>query len=312
MRIAILDIGTNTVLLLIAEVGGDHLRVLRDDHAIARLGEGVDRTGQISEEAYQRFLSILRQHQTSIESMDVQRIVAVGTSALRDAANRSEILRQTKEETGIQIEILSGEEEARWSYVGALFEMRDVENATVIDIGGGSTEISFGDGREFLNGVSLDIGAVRLTERCFKTSPITSEAAEEARQMIRAALNHRSASTLKRSEGVGILVAVAGTPTTLAAMHQGLEQFDSVKVQDYLLRREAVDQMLDILLTTDTATLLDHFPAVNKARADILPAGTLILREAMEFLDAEAIRVSTHGLRYGIALREAAATTAST
>jgi exopolyphosphatase/pppGpp-phosphohydrolase len=85
-----------------------------------------------------------------------------------------------------------------------------------------------------------------------------------------------------------------------------------VKVQDYLLRREAVDQMLDILLTTDTATLLDHFPAVNKARADILPAGTLILREAMEFLDAEAIRVSTHGLRYGIALREAAATTAST
>src|ERR1035437_3510954 len=173
MRTAVLDIGTNTVLLLIAEVEGQNLRVLKDDHAIARLGEGVDRTGRISEEAYQRFLSILREHEKSIQSMNVQRIIAVGTSALRDAKNRDEILRRTKEETGIEIEILTGEDEARWSYVGGLFGMNDVENATVIDIGGGSTEISFGDGHEFTHGVSLDIGALRLTERCFKTSPVT-------------------------------------------------------------------------------------------------------------------------------------------
>jgi exopolyphosphatase / guanosine-5'-triphosphate,3'-diphosphate pyrophosphatase len=310
MRFAVLDIGTNTVLLLIAEAEGQNLRVLRDDHAIARLGEGVDRTGQISEEAYQRFLSILREHEKSIRPLNVKRIIAVGTSALRDATNREEILLRTKEESGIEIEILSGEEEARWSYTGALFGMTNVENATVIDIGGGSTEISFGDGHEFKNGVSLDIGAVRLTERCFATSPITPEAAEEARAMIRAALNHPAVPSMVRSGSV--LVAVAGTPTTLAAMHQGLEQFDATKVQDYVLRREAVDQMLDMLLKTDTATVLEHFPAVNKARADILPAGTLILREAMEYLGAEAIRVSAHGLRYGIALREAASIAVST
>ncbi|MFI5202697.1 MAG: Ppx/GppA family phosphatase, partial [Candidatus Kapaibacterium sp.] len=288
------------------------MRVLRDDHAIARLGEGVDRTKTISEDAYQRFLSILRKHKESIQSLSVERIIAVGTSALRDAKNRDDIIKRTNEETGIEIEILTGEEEARWSYKGALFGMNDVENATVIDIGGGSTEISFGDGGEYVHGVSLDIGAVRITERCFKTSPITSEAAEEARGIIRTALNHPPAPALKRRGSVGTLVAVAGTPTTLAAMHQGLEKFDAAKVQNYLLRRETIDQMLDMLLKTDTATVLAHFPAVNKARADILPAGTLILREAMEFLDAAEIRASAHGLRYGIALREAASIEAST
>jgi exopolyphosphatase / guanosine-5'-triphosphate,3'-diphosphate pyrophosphatase len=310
MRIAILDIGTNTILLLIAEVEGQTLHILKDDHAIARLGEGVDKTGKISEESYLRFLTILQKHKKSTQSIGVQRITAVGTSALRDAKNREEILRRTKADTGIEIEILSGEEEARWSYTGALFEMTDVQNATVIDIGGGSTEISFGDGKEFTHGVSFDIGAVRITERCFKTSPVTPEAVEEARNVIHAALNHSPAPALVKAEN--LLVAVAGTPTTLAAMHQGLERFDATKVQNYILRREAIDQMLDMLLKTDTATLIEHFPAVNKARADILPAGTLILREAMEFLGAEAIRVSTHGLRYGIALREAASITAST
>ncbi|HZK76728.1 MAG TPA: Ppx/GppA phosphatase family protein [Candidatus Kapabacteria bacterium] len=306
MRIAVLDIGTNTVLLLIAEEEGKNLRVLKDDHTIARLGEGVDKTGQISEEAYQRFLEVLRQHLKSTQSMNVHRVIAVGTSALRDATNREAILRRTKADTGIEIEILSGEDEARWSYVGALFGMNDVENATVLDIGGGSTEISFGDGREFTHGVSLNIGAVRLTERCFRTSPITSEAIEEARKIIRAALDHPPAPSYSASlhRRGSMLVAVAGTPTTLAAMHQGLERFDAMKVQDYILQREALDPMLDMLLKTDTATLLEHFPAVNKARADILPAGTLILREAMEFLGAESICVSTRGLRYGIALRE--------
>ncbi len=322
MRIAVLDIGTNTVLLLIAELEGQTLRVLLDDHAIARLGEGVDRTKTISEEAYLRFLSILRGHKESIESMNVDRIIAVGTSALRDAKNREEIVRRTIEETGIEVKILSGEEEAHWSYQGALFGMSGVENATVIDIGGGSTEISFGDEKEYTRGMSLDIGAVRITERCFKTSPITSEAVQEARQTILDALNHPPAPFLRHVQNRlhsdslhkwrSSFVAVAGTPTTLAAMDQGLERFDATKVQGYVLRREAIDQMLDMLLKTDTATLIEHFPAVNKARADILPAGTLILREAMEFLGAETIRVSTHGLRYGIALREAASITAST
>jgi exopolyphosphatase / guanosine-5'-triphosphate,3'-diphosphate pyrophosphatase len=306
MRIAALDIGTNTALLLIAEADGQSFRVLRDDHAIARLGEGVDRDRVIIEAAYLRLRDILKRHAATIESLNVDTIAAVGTSVFRDAKNSDEIVQRTKSDTGIEIEILSGEDEARWGCIGAIFGMTDVQNAAVIDIGGGSTEISIVKEGDFAGGESIDIGAVRLTERCFKTNPIMPEAADDARRIIRESLNRSTESSkiLKSIKNISSLIAVAGTPTTLAAMHLGLDVFDALKVQNYVLQKDDIDQLLSMLLKTDTATLLHNFPAINKARADILPAGTLILYEAMEYLGVDSIRVSTRGLRYGIALRE--------
>jgi exopolyphosphatase/guanosine-5'-triphosphate,3'-diphosphate pyrophosphatase len=302
MRIASLDIGTNTVLLLIVEVEGESFRVVCDNHAIARLGEGVDRTRNISEEAYQRFREVLQKHAETIGSSHVDRVAAVGTSALRDAENRDEILRRAKADTGIEIEIISGDEEARWTYRGALLGMTVAPGTVgVVDIGGGSTEISSGDGHEFVRGVSIDIGAVRITERCFATSPITTEAAAAATALVQNSIGSSQSEPVAYSE----LVAVAGTPTTLAAMDQGLAAFDKEKVQGYELHRSAVDRLLDIMMKVDTQTLLARFPSVNKARADILPAGTLILREVMDYCGVDSVRVSTQGLRYGIAIREA-------
>jgi len=172
----------------------------------------------------------------------------------------------------------------------------------VLDIGGGSTEISIGTGDAFESGVSLEIGAVRITERFFAMTPIKQDTMKEARQIIREALNHPPApsysATLHRRGNT--LIAVAGTPTTLAAMHQNLKGFDAAKVQGYILTRQAIEEMLNILFSINTAELLERFPAVNKARADILPAVTLILAEVMDYLGAEQITVSTQGLRYGI------------
>jgi exopolyphosphatase / guanosine-5'-triphosphate,3'-diphosphate pyrophosphatase len=306
MRIAALDIGTNTALLLIAEVDGKSFSVLRDDHAIARLGEAVDRDRIIIESAYLRFRDILQRHAETIKSLNVDSIAAVGTSVFRDAQNRDQIVQRAKSDTGIEIEILSGDDEARWGCLGAIFGMSDVENAAVIDIGGGSTEISIVKEGNFVKGESIDIGAVRLTERFFKTNPIIPEDAEKARQIIRDCLNRstESFSILKSIKDINTLVAVAGTPTTLAAMHLGLEFFDAAKVQNQILQQDDIDQLLNMLLKTGTTTLLQIFPAINKSRADILPAGTLILSEAMEYLGMDSIRVSTRGLRYGIALRE--------
>ena len=303
MRIASLDIGTNTVLLLIVEVDSERIRVIRDDHAIARLGEGVDRTGRISDEACERFLSVLTVHSATIKANNVDHIAAVTTSAVRDAENRDEIIRRAKEGTGIEIELLSGDDEAQWTYRGALLgaNLETEGSVGVVDIGGGSTEISIGDGKHFESGVSMDIGAVRITERCFPTVPVSHLAIDQARRMIRETLHQSIPIPLKFSR----LIAVAGTPTTLAAMDQLLFQFDAARVQNYILRRDSVDRLLYIMSNIDTPTLLEHFPAINKARADILPAGTLILAEVMEFCSVRAVRVSTRGLRYGIALREA-------
>ena len=169
---------------------------------------------------------------------------------------------------------------------------------TVVDIGGGSTEISVGNGNEFESGVSLDIGAVRITERFFTINPISQEARESAKNFIRETLDHPPTPSFFRIGSM--LIAVAGTPTTLAAMHQNLKVFDAKKVHGYILQRQAIGEMLEILLRVSAAELLERFPAVNKARADILPAGTLILAEVMDHLGAEQITVSTQGLRYGI------------
>jgi len=306
MRIAALDIGTNTALLLIVEADGKSFRVLRDDHAIARLGEAVDRDRVIIEAAYLRLRDVLLRHVETIKSLNVDSVAAVGTSVFRDAKNRDEIVHRAKSDTGIGIEILSGEDETRWGCQGAIFGMSDVQNAAVIDIGGGSTEISFVKNGDSACGESIDIGAVRLTERCFSKRSITTENVEEARRIIRENLNRISGSSniFKSLKNVSSLVAVAGTPTTLAAMHLGLDVFDAAKVQNHILQKDDIDDLLEMLLKTDTATLLQNFPAVNKARADILPAGTLILSEAMKYLGSDEIRVSTRGLRYGIALRE--------
>jgi exopolyphosphatase/guanosine-5'-triphosphate,3'-diphosphate pyrophosphatase len=319
MRVAALDIGTNTVLLLIADVDSEKFHLVRDDHAIARLGEGVDRTHRISEAAYERFIAIFREHQKTIAEFKCDCIIACATSAMRDAENRDEIIQRTKRDSGIEIEILSGEVEARLTYRGAVMGMTTLQtppsvgggDIAVVDIGGGSTEISVGTGDLFETGVSLDIGAVRLTERYFAINPIPTEAIGEARQIIRAALNHppthgRSyvapsySASLHRRESS--LIAVAGTPTTLAAMHQNMKAFDAAKVHGYVLQRDDIEHMMEILFHLDTATLLTRFPAVNKSRADILPAGTLILTEVMDFLGATQCTVSTQGLRYGIAM----------
>jgi exopolyphosphatase/pppGpp-phosphohydrolase len=198
MRVAALDIGTNTVLLLIADVNGESFQVLRDDHAIARLGEGVDRTHRISEEAYERFISIIREHQKRIVEFKCDRVIAAATSAMRDAENRDEIIERTRRDTGIDIEILSGDEEARLTYRGAVVGMTPPQPSpsqgegviVVLDIGGGSTEISIGTGDAFESGVSLEIGAVRITERFFAMTPIKQDTMKEARQIIREALNH--------------------------------------------------------------------------------------------------------------------------
>lgn len=304
MRTAVLDIGTNTVLLLIAEQQGGGLQFLVDHHAIARLGEGVDRTGRISEAAYERFLAVLREHQKAIAEFGCDRVVAVATSAMRDATNRDEIIRRTKQDTGIEIEILSGADEARWTYRGAIAGMKLTGKIGVVDIGGGSTEVSIGTGEVFEEGKSVNIGAVRVTERCFATNPITKEARETATMVVRESLRSITLD-LPRSAA---LVAVAGTPTTLSAMHQGLKIFDANSVHGDVLSRDVVEQMLELVFRVDTKTLLAEFPAVNKSRADILPAGTLILAEVMDRLGAKRVTVSTQGLRYGIAFRELTAT----
>ena len=304
MRVAALDIGTNTVLLLIVESQGPpDFRILLDRHAIARIGEGVDHTGIISDAAFERLRTVLRGHKEEIDKLNVDATIAYATSAMRDASNSQKIITSIRSEFGIVIEIISGSTEAELTYRGALAGLslpEAAQNIGVIDIGGGSTEISLGSKGIFNNGVSIEVGAVRMTERFFNKIPPTRERLNEAVHSIQSLIQEQ----VQSGSRIDILIAVAGTPTTLAAMDLNLQQFDRDQIQDYELKMEAVERLVLEIESLSTDELVKKYPAVNRGRADILLAGSLILQEAMKALRMQSVIVSTRGLRYGIAIQE--------
>ena len=300
MNVAAIDIGTNTVLMLVGEVDpAGNVVTVRDEHEIARLGRGVDAERQINDSAVEGVIAILLSYLKIAETEGCRTIVACGTSALRDAVNSRAVLDQIRSRTGITVSVLSGDEEAGLTYRGALSgfpEFASAGDTTVLDIGGGSTEIVTGRGARSVHRRSINIGAVRLTERYFKDSPPHPIDFRTAQGSCREAFEQLPPFGPK-----DVCVAVAGTPTTLAAVAQQLDVYDRSRVEGYVLSRARVDNFLDefMVLSLDE---LRRIPAVHPQRADILLAGTLILREFLFATSLTGVTVSDRGLRYGILL----------
>jgi len=299
MIFSTIDIGTNTILMLTLQRSeGEAVRVLGDEHEIARLGKGVDATRTIMPETFDRVAGYLLRYRSIAGDLGSERIIAFGTSALRDARNREEFIVAMRERTGIAIDLLSGEEEAELTYRGALFGLPDGNGLYgVIDIGGGSTEIAHGVGSRLERGVSVDIGAVRITERFIPVFPPLSDQIDAARSYAREALRE----AIDLPDGL-TMVGVAGTATTLGAIAIGMERFDADELNGARLTRSAIGR-----ITSDIASMpLDRIktiPQVHPDRADVLLGGALILDEFMSRYDLSAITVSTRGVRYGVAMR---------
>lgn len=307
MTRSVIDIGTNTILMVTVRTEPDGtLTVLGDEHAIARVGRGVDATGAIQPATIDRLEGFLLHYRAIAESLGAEKIVAFGTSALRDARNRAELIDEILRRTGIEIEVISGEEEAVWTYRGALFGLGlGAARSAVLDIGGGSTELALGDGQNVERAVSLDIGAVRITERFFPSFPPTPRQLADARSWTSAQLER-----LFELPPEAQLVGVAGTVTTLGAIALGLERFDADELNGTLLRLGTIDAICERIapLTHDRTAAI---PQIATGRADIILGGTTILAATMRRLGASEITVSTRGVRYGIALRESARTTST-
>ena len=303
MRFASIDIGTNTVLMLVAEVQRDgSLTVVRDEHFIGRLGKGVDEYGIILKETFFRIHGILSQLKSIADSLDIQHISVCGTSALRDAKNRQEFIDFMKEKLALKIQILSGNEEAELTFLGAVSEYRtksDSERYTVIDIGGGSTEIVTGSCAHIISSASMDMGSVRLTERILKNNPPDGAALEHAVQFVRDQLKN-----IIPLSPATTLIGVAGTVTTLAALDLQVAEFNQNLIHRHILSVETIDRIFQELrpLTLDQ---LRMYPQIHPSRADILLAGIIILRETLRIMNASKITVSDRGLRFGIVIKTA-------
>ncbi|MCU0330710.1 MAG: Ppx/GppA family phosphatase [Candidatus Kapabacteria bacterium] len=280
-RYAGIDIGTNTILMVIGERRGQYWNVISDHHAIARLGEGVDDAGLISEEALNRAVTIIEDYRSILDGASVHHIRAAATSAVRDARNADFVLASLSAACGATVSVISGAEEASLTFAGTVG--RGPFPAGVCDIGGGSTELVFGTEGSVRESISLQIGAVRLTERWRR--------GECPRGTV-------ALPPLDRFIPVEHWYGVAGTPVSLAMLDQEIVVYDGHRIDGYMLHRERVVALTEQLLEWPPEEMIDR--GIPAARADILPAGAVILRGLMTSLGADRIEVSTRGLRYGL------------
>lgn len=298
-RIAALDLGSNSFLCLIAEgQQGCIQTVISDQVQIVRLGEGVDKNKSFSPSALQRAESTLVQFAKVIKNSQVERAQAVATSAARDASN-SHLLKDICKNLDIPLEIYSGNEEAEVSFQGSVFDQSDKDLLLVIDIGGGSTEFTLGQNKKILKRQSLNVGGVRYFERYIQSYPLSEN---KLNQLDTAIANELK--PLIKNLGLDQLkllkiLAVAGTPTGLAAAELG--GFQEEKVHGYRLTIDSLKNWKSKLANSTQAEKIQM--GIEDKRADIILVGVCVLLQTLEMLNLAEITVSTKGLRYGVAMK---------
>jgi exopolyphosphatase/guanosine-5'-triphosphate,3'-diphosphate pyrophosphatase len=288
--------------MLIADVLQDGaIKPVRDEHTIARLGKGVDENRMILPATFERVLNVLERFKNTSDESGSTRILARGTSALRDAKNQSEFIDFIKQKLDFTIETLSGDDEAELTYVGAVADSvnnTSSQNFAVLDIGGGSTELTEGAGFEVKVRRSVDMGSVRITERFLKSSPPSPRSIIEATSFIRSLVQSWPALS-----NTATLIGVAGTLTSLASIDLAIPSFDRERVHKHVLTFESIDSIFNKLRIKGLEEL-KQVPQILPERADIILAGILILLEVMKQMGAENVTVSDRGLRYGILMKE--------
>lgn len=287
---ASIDIGTNTILLLIANVSGNNVEIIEDHHKIARLGEGLDKSGFISDAAIERGRKILEYYAERMKVHKVESVGVVATSAMRDAKNSSEVRAIFEAIISSEIKVIVGDEEARLSFLGSI---EDDEQNTVIDIGGGSTEIICGSGTNITDKISLQTGAVRLSERSNLFYPFSEDALKFADDE----LNHLFEKV--KDFQFGKIIAVAGTPNTLAQICLGLKDYSRDILHNFKMTSEDLDKVIEIIKSNPQQHLIDNY-GVHPNRADIILGGALILQKLLEVSKKDEFTVSSNGLRFGV------------
>ncbi|MBO8141140.1 MAG: hypothetical protein H0Z37_03025 [Firmicutes bacterium] len=310
-RRAAIDIGTNSVRLLVADLapgaGGARLVPVLRDRRVTRLGQGLGRTGRLLPAAADRTAAAIGELAARARAGGAGGVVAAGTSALRDAADRDEFCRRIRREHGLTVRVLTGREEAELTFLGAAFDVASFGggSAVVVDIGGGSTELIRGSVQGGVSALaSVDIGAVRLTESCFRTDPPGPADWERLEQAAGAGLAPALAQLGPLAEGGGVLVATGGTAATLAAMDQGLTAYDPDRIHGYRVSREALARWVQRLRRAPLEERR-RWPGLEPDRADIILAGAFILLKIADGLGAPGIVVSDKGLLEGLLLSTA-------
>ena len=300
--VAAIDIGTNSVRLLVAEVDGRNpgapLTTLDRRMRITRLGQGVHASRRLAPDAIDRTLTVLREYRAAFDALGVERVRATATSAARDAENRDEFFGPATEALGVTPELLSGEDEARLSFSGATHGLRAPTPYLVVDIGGGSTELVYGSSApEALR--SLDVGCVRVTEQWLVSDPPEPEELSNAIVTVRDELADL-ARELPQLREAATVIGLAGTVTTVAAIEQGLAEYDRDRIHHFRLTHDAAEDVFRTL-AIESIEERRHNPGLEPERADVIVGGAVVLVAIFRTFGFEEILVSESDILDGLA-----------
>jgi len=298
-RVAVIDIGSNSTRLLIADVAEGRVSEVERQSRVTRLGRGVDLSGQLSVEAIEAACGAIADYMTICRENNVESIDAIATSAVRDASNGSAFAAELRERFALSARVLDGEEEARLTYLGATCENAPSVPTLVVDIGGGSTELIVGTGSEVAFHTSLQAGVVRHSERHITTDPPSALELEALASDVRGLIESSIANQSGASAEAGI--AVAGTPTSLASIEIGLEPYDPKQVHGHTLTLGTIQRLLSQLASAPLSKRAG-IAGMHPDRAPNIVAGVVILVETMRAFALDRIEVSEHDILYGTAI----------
>lgn len=298
-RLAVIDTGTNSTRLLVAEVAGKSVREIVRHTTITRLGEGVDKAHRLTPDAMSRVKECMARYAATIGELGVPKALIIATSSLRDAADGKDFLESLAGTYSFGYRLLSGKEEAALSFLGATADLGEGKRTLLFDVGGGSTEVVIGAGRQIDFSVSMNLGCVRIRERFFRDDPVSSRELVEATRYLDTELE--KGIDMRLLPAVEEAIAVAGTVTTLAAIDLGLETYDRALVHGHVMKSLRTGKLLEMLCRM-TADQRLQISTMEPGRADVIVAGALIVTRLLHVTGIDEFTVSERDILDGAAL----------
>ncbi|MFI5236361.1 MAG: hypothetical protein ACHQLA_00310 [Ignavibacteriales bacterium] len=296
MIVASIDIGTNTVLLLIAEVDTkkSKLSPIFNEYRLPRIGQDTKKSGTIRPDKLKLLFEVLSEYESIIKKHNCNKVIVTGTYALRIAKNSNDIYNEIKRRFNYELNIITGNLEAEYAYLGAISGFNGINSAMVIDIGGGSTELIFGDESKINFKTSIQIGSVSATEQFFQHSPPLNAEIQKFREHLKTLIPLEQTNSISDK-----VIAVAGTATTLGCMNQNLKEFSETRVEGSSLNRNDLNNLINEMCQLTAPEILNNYGQVMLGREDIILVGAIILGVIMDSFGIEKVILSSRGIRYG-------------
>jgi len=297
VKIAALDLGSNSTRLLIADISGEKFNTLERSHVVTKMAEGLEENGFISDEAKKRVIKTLKTFLKKIKKHEVVEVFAVGTAALRDSTNTEEFIDEIRRKLDIEVEVITGQQEGIITSLGVHHFMDNLQNYLIVDIGGRSTEFIYEDNNKVISH-SLDLGVVTLTEKYFSELPTNKDNIVKAEQEVMDALSNLKIPNAK------LLIGVSGTATSLGAIHLEQDRFNEDAIHNIEISQLELTNIKNIVQKLSEPEIITKFNGVDPKRAKTITSGIVILENIMKRYENSSIIISKNDILEGLILKK--------